>query len=206
MKSLILKDFYAVRSMLSLMLAFIVLLSVISFMSAESASFSYFYMLFLSLMPFTCLSLDERSKLMRFALTTRVTRKDLILSKYVFGLVLCLAAFGFGVIEVFVLNGAEPVHVLLLFAFLAIALLLQAIIMPLMFRFGSEKARIFMILFVAAVSAATTMFLSNADITDITTMNIPLGTTMGLLTALAVVAYAVSILISLRIYRNKDFS
>ena len=154
------------------------------------------------LLPITSLSFDERSGWEKLALSMPVTRRQLVLSKYLLGALLSLIVAVVDALIFIALPGRDPATSLLTCgAFLCTGLIFLDIILPILFKVGTEKARLIMIMIVLlpvvlALLADRLGFSLPAGALASHGYLLPLGTV--LLTLL-------SILISLAIYRKKEF-
>ena len=154
MKGLLIKDFYSIVSQLKLFLIII-----IAFALVPGYSVSAFAMVYAALLPINALAWDEQSKWDNLARMMPYSRFDLVFSKYLIGYIyiaaaalLCAAvSFAYSL-----LPGKEPFdagNALTLVFFGATALLLLALNLPLMFRMGVEKGRLFFGIMVGAFCA-----------------------------------------------------
>ncbi|MDL2234784.1 ABC-2 transporter permease [Christensenellaceae bacterium OttesenSCG-928-L17] len=207
MKGLFLKDLRLLKStlrMLAVMFALMIGAQLYSF-SVEEAGLEGFHVLNVvylvsSILSITTLAFDERSGWMRFALTTPLTRAKLVLSKYLLGLVFPLGLMLVSSVFMLALSDFTLAVILPMFVLpMCMGLLMQAILLPLSFRFGTEKTRILMMIF--AGGGAT--FLVSSNLLD---MNLSFLSNSALLLLGSLVLYAVSIAVSLQIYKKKDFS
>lgn len=201
MLALLIKDLLALKSSLRIMLAFVVLMAVVT-LSNDSSAYNVmgFYIVFVSMLPFTALALDERSKWMRYALTTPLSRAQLVLSKYLLCLLLVLFMAGVTLLITVFAAGALTQEVLEpLVVYMSTSIMLNALSMPVMFRFGTEKARIVMMLLAAAIVGGT-MMLNVPGLLD--GISIPISA--FLLAALMLLL--LSVLLSLHIYKKKSFA
>lgn len=154
MKGLLIKDFYSVISQLKL---FVVLIVV--FALAPGYSMSSFAMVYAALLPINALAWDEQSKWDSLARMMPYSKFDLVFSKYIMGYVSVAAAAvlsAAGALAYGLLPGKEPLGAgdIVTFGFsCAAALLLQALNLPLMFRMGVEKGRLFFGIMVGAFCA-----------------------------------------------------
>lgn len=204
MLGLLRKDFYNLKKQAGLMLGFLVLYGAVMLLSDnQNASFiSAFASLYAMLLPITSLSFDERSGWEKLALSMPVTRRQLVLSKYLLGALLSLIVAVVDALIFIVLPGRDPATSLLTCgAFLCTGLIFLDIILPILFKVGTEKARLIMIMIVLlpvvlALLADRLGFSLPAGALASHGYLLPLGTV--LLTLL-------SILISLAIYRKKEF-
>lgn len=152
MKSLVLKDLYNIghnaKSMLFmlLVLAFII----IPFVGVEA----YMIMsgILCSMMIITTFSFDDNSKWMKYAMVTPVTKKDIVAGKFVVLLIfsaigaaagLIIGSIGGVIVHKIHLGGISDILTLLLISMvsLIIAEIFGSMSIPLLFRFGAEKAR-----------------------------------------------------------------
>lgn len=147
MKGLLLKDFYMTAKTCKSYLFVILIFLAISFFGNDSQFFILYPLLMMSLIPVTLLSYDERDGWDKYSLTLPCTRAQLVSVKYLMGL-------GFGGItyllsEVvlaarFLLAGSFVwgEYLALSSALLLLGLLGPSLLMPFVFKFGSEKGRL----------------------------------------------------------------
>lgn len=167
MKSLVLKDLYNIghnaKSMLFmlLVLAFII----IPFVGAEA----YMVMsgILCSMMIITTFSFDDHSKWMKYAMVTPITKKDIVAGKVVVLLIfsvigavagLVIGSIGGAIVHKVHFSGIGNILTQLMIGMvsLVIAEIFGSMSIPLLFRFGAEKAR--MLSFVAFIIPAAICF------------------------------------------------
>ena len=157
-------------------------------------------LLYAMMLPITSMSIDEKSHFERYAMTMPVTRTSMALSKYVFGVFcsLILAVLGFAASLII---GDDPAEALLsCAACFCVGLVFMSVLLPLIYKLGVEKARlsmmaIFVVFLIIFAFVLERMGVELDNITD-ALMVLPLVT-------LAVMA--VSMCISVGIYRRKEF-
>lgn len=161
MKALLLKEFYVASKTCRSILLVIVAFFALSFFGNDSQFFILYPLMMVSLVPVTLLSYDERDGWDKYSLTLPCTRAQLVSVKYLTGL-----AFG-GLTYLlseavlaarFLLAGSFVwgEYLSLSSALLLLGLLGPSILMPFVFKFGSEKGRIayyFVIALIFAVVA-----------------------------------------------------
>lgn len=162
MKALLLKEFYLAsktcRSFLLVIAAFLAL----SFFGNDSQFFVLYPLLMVSMIPVTLLSYDERDRWNQYSLTLPCTRAQLVSVKYLTGL-----AFG-GVTYLlseavlaarFLLAGSFVwgEYLSLSSALLLLGLLGPSLLMPFVFKFGSEKGRMAYFFVIAFIFAAVAL-------------------------------------------------
>lgn len=147
MKGLLRKDWYQVLGYMKTMYLTVLAVLVIWGMSAsDSAVFPLSYTaIFLGILPILLLSYDQASGWTEYGLTLPVSRKTLVAEKYLVGLGCAAMSVLLGAVFalVRVLNGAalEQQLVMMLCGGPCTVLLMNALILPMMYRFGVEKAR-----------------------------------------------------------------
>ncbi len=153
MKALLYKDFRILWKSTKAMLLLIVIFCLIpnnSFMNM-----GLFFVVYTGMLPLSLLAYDERSHWDRLVLMLPVTPRDVVRSKYVTGWYLTLGAgvlYLIGRLVFARLPAQEAVSSLALA--LAVSLLFQAVLYPVIFRMGVEKGRLTM-----GIMVAVTVFL-----------------------------------------------
>lgn len=199
MKALLLKDWYVLRKQ-----AWAYLIIVLVWGAIPSEVLNLLAVVYGAMIPYTAMAYDQQSRWNTFARMLPYREKDIVLSRYVLGW-LCTAVGGAAVL-VFqnVLSlfsprfGCSPWTVL---AASCVGLLLLDINVPLMLRYGTEKARWvskLVIILACASTGALGALVNDAKTAAAAVLSLALP---GLL-ALTVIATAVSILLSLKFYRE----
>ncbi len=201
MKGLVLKDIFVITKQ-SKMLLFV--LVIFAFSAAADETMIPFVIFYASLLPVTALAYDEHAKWNTLAKMMPYSPFEVVFSKYVLGYIMVALAGAICLIAQTMISavknssvGAESSFLLLFY--MAVALLIQTVDFPLMFRFGVEKGRLwFMLLTVATiivtVAAGTNLFDRSAD-AELSTWVVPASAVI-----LAVFANIVSIFISIKFY------
>ena len=160
MRGLLLKDWYQVRTNMKTMyltVAFVLVIWMFSTSSSYVFPVSY-AAIFLGILPVNLLTYDQSVGWVEYGQTLPVSKKTLVAEKYLIGLFCAAAAVVIGGLFVTVIplhNGTAPdKDVLSLLAGSVCAILLiNGISLPLMYRFGAEKARMIYILSFAGFGA-----------------------------------------------------
>lgn len=199
MKGLLIKDFSVLMKQMRVFLALIFIFSII-----PGSNMTIFAVVYAAMMPYTALAYDERSHWDQLAAMMPYTVRDLVLSKYVLGWVFTGGAAALALIagaaeRAFGLAGAAPMTTLL--AFFA-GVIMIALTLPLMFRFGVERGRMFFILLIVVVACGSVGLVSGLAESPETASLIPL--LAAILPIAAVVLSAVSVALSLRFYVKRD--
>lgn len=173
MTGLIVKDFFVLKKTMLLYLMIELVLLAAAIFNPGMMTFSVLYFLILAMMlPITALAYDERAGWNRYALTLPLSRKHLVLVKYLLGLILLGASIllsllligGYGMMTGFSAFGAKD-FAMLLSASAAAGCLFLSVLMPIMFRFGTEKGRIVMVLMIL-IPVGATLILSKTGALD----------------------------------------
>ncbi|NLK96851.1 ABC-2 transporter permease [Defluviitalea saccharophila] len=203
MIGLILKDIYNLKKQSKI---YLILLVFYFFMGMANRSISMFgtmLSVLAAMLPVTAMAYDEKNNWERYALTMPLSRKDMVLSRYILGLLFAFIAFIISMASsVFLSNESFVESVAVNVGTLCFVLLLMAIIFPILFKFGIEKGRILMILILFAPSMII-LFLSNYGI------QLPDEETIKpflYYSPIAVIIiFILSLFLSISIYNKKEF-
>lgn len=201
MKALLMKDCFVIWKQLKLFLVIILVITVLN------GSFgNVFIVVLASMLPYTAMAYDEQSKWDQLAAMMPYSVQDIVLSKYVLGWLYTAAAGLFTQLVQLVLTllgsplaAFEPASVLSGFC---ASLCLLSIILPPMFRMGTEKGRLWTFLVVFLV-CGTAGALSDI-IVDGPVRGAPF--LLAVLAIAAVVLTAVSIPLSIRLYTRRLYA
>ena len=200
MKALILKDTYVIFRQMKYFLVMILLFSAL-----PSGFNNAFAVIYPSMLPYTALAYDERSKWDQMAAMMPYSTRDIVLGKYVFGWLCIGAAAVLSALLQAVLSLAVNRTFLPGVMALSVlgALCILAITLPLMFRFGVEKGRLAMFLIIFLVCGAAGAIANIAESVEQGTSFAFQGSVLVILLIAAVVLTAVSIPLSQRFYRER---
>lgn len=216
MKGLILKDFYNVFRQWKFWGIYFVGMSLISVFS-ESFSMTGILMFVMPMIAMGAFSYDELTKWDRYALAMPVSRKKIVLARYLLCGIMIGVSLIFGIIVNVlssIVHGNGPFNVesmLTVYGITVFVLIYVSLQLAIMYKLGPEKARIWTILlmmlpvvgFIVAVGAL------NSSETDIYVRgilnNLPwhiIGIAVGII---AVLSVFLSYHISVKIYSKKEF-
>ena len=207
MRGLLLKDWYLIRKYawsLYLMDVFFIALSLF----ATDSVFVFIYpYLFAGITPMTLYAYDEREKWKAYAAALPVSRRQYVSGKYIMGLLSIAVILVLSLVvhtAAYLTVPGRTVDYLLDFlsilpACAAMGFLAPALSLPLMFRFGAEKARIAYIVILAATASMSAVFLGAP-------WNIPPAVSLPpiLVYAAAPVLYLLSWALSMAIYEKRE--
>jgi ABC-type transport system involved in multi-copper enzyme maturation permease subunit len=209
MKGLLLKDFLSLKNYIRTILIVLIAYALFSFFGNNISMLMVMFALFSAMLPVTTFFYDEQAKWDKYALSHSVERRTVVLSKYVFALLILVVGelIALGVVSILgiikpemALTGSELLSLAAVGVFYAGYL--NAILIPLIHRYGTEKARMMMImiLFLPAIL----IFIFKDSFSALLDPAVLTKTIIGLGIGI-IAAIAISINISIRIYARKEF-
>lgn len=212
MMGLVWKDLYVMKSMGR---SYIFMFGIFAFMSLlgiyDGISFvSFLMVMMLIMMPINTFAYDEQAKWDRYAAATPAGRKGVVAGKYLFtalllaaGLLLCVGLqVGMYAMD---LHGDDGLLDMMMASMVAVSVgaILNAVLLPLLFKFGTQKGRIFLMVSVAIGTGGIVALLGvlSGSVLDVDRL---MGTIVGLLPILAVGLMVISYFVSLGIYGKKE--
>ena len=215
MLGLLVKDIMNLKVQVKQILLVIVLYSVI-FIPNGGSGFSGMMVMLSTILIITAIGYDDKARWDKYALTMPVSRRDLVVSKYLLllllnitGAVLALIALGIvGMVGNNTASFAEEVGGLGVIA--GLMLLMFSILMPLLFKYGVEKARLLMIvcfliptLIILGASYLSKRFPGELNIVN--TAGDLLTKYMWAIPVIGVLALIISAMCSIHIVERKDY-
>ena len=155
MKALIYKDLCMLGQQMRFFLLLVVLMALV-----PGASTYPFAIVYAGMLPFSALAYDERGRWNELARMMPYTPRQLVMGKYLLGWIAipaCGVLSAAGILVGARLQKAELAELELLPALVGVSLLLMALALPLMFRFGVEKGRMLLLGTVALTGLAATV-------------------------------------------------
>ena len=200
---MLLKDMINLRQQVKVYFFIIAVWLAVALGNRDMSFFGSVMMVFTVLIPISAIAYDERSKWDSYALTMPVTRNDLVLSKYALAGLCALGAVVFTTVISMIVTGRVSDSIVSALGYLTAGLILPAVILPLVFKFGVEKGRLLMMaiflipwLLVLILPRLNLSVSLSGSLSDSVLYFIPM---------LAVLLLLLSVAISIRIYRNKEF-
>ena len=205
MKGLLLKDFFTLSKSLRIFLVLILL-----FACMPGYNMAIFAVVYASLLPVTALSYDERCKWDTLAAMSPYSPAEMVISKYLLGYVgiLLASVLALTVHSVYGLFSSSPDggYISSIAGGAASGLLILALTLPAMYKFGVEKGRIAFFVILAVTFGAVAGLSALADKGELSRFSLQMGTGTGIVILLAVLLLNVlSILLSIRFYSRREF-
>ena len=202
MKGLILKDIYNLKKQYRILLLMIAFYAVYSLFTEDAGFVTGILSMMMVMLTISSFDYDERSKWEKYALTMPVSRTDLVLSKYLLGFLLAVAAFIFNLIFLLVApTEQKPEALPVAAAICGISLFFLFVMLPVLFKFGVEKGRMLMLL-IFFVPTGAIVLLSKTELPSISEQFMRLLPWLCIV-FLIIIAF-VSVQISLSVYRKKE--
>lgn len=205
MTGLILKDFLNLKRQLKIYIIFIIFYSILFSSSENFGMLSGMIIMFAVMIPVTAMGYDEKDKWDIYALTTPVSRKELVLSKYVVGLIFLSLSFIITLLlSLLYYRSMLKENIIISLVVLSAGMILISILFPIFFKYGVEKGRTLMMLMlftpIAALILASKLGFKLHGIGESEFIAF-----LHWIPIVSVAVLAVSVLISISIYRRKEF-
>lgn len=205
MTGLLIKDILNLRKYAMTMLIFIVFYSALSFTMDDPGFISGAIVLFFTMISITSFSYDNLAKWDNYALSLPITRKEMVLSKYILAMLLAIGGTLFSIVAggliVFIKDITSFKEQLVIsYCLFVIATLFISALLPLIYKYGVEKARI-MIVVVIGLPSILLFALSKIGVLMPTDEQFML--LLKLSPIFLVIVLFVSYFISLEIYKKK---
>ena len=215
-KGLILKDLMNLKSYKTTMLFILVLYVIVSFTNEETmVSMPIYIVIIFGMIAIGSFNYDNISKSDKYILSFPVTRKQVVIARYLYVFLFTLVGFVFAIglnmifqiIKVGNLDGINDIVSVAVGSFFGM-ILLQIFQIPIMYKFGAEKGKIIQMLLIVVlmlgVSGITVGFmkLSNVSLEQMEMMLKKYG--IMILGIVSTILYFISYQISFAIYSKKE--
>ena len=199
MLGLLLKDIYNVRKQAIWYLAMIALICRRSIILKNVASSATIGILVTILMTLTEIAYEEKEGWQKFVVASGTKIRTIVGEKYLLGIVFALVSIIVYAVT-FMLVGETENRAVEITAPICMQFFVLSVVLPMVFKFGVERGRVYMIVAVVALMAVLiAVFPLLEDMQE--------GGTIFIICAcvFTVVAICVSFLASLKIYKSKEF-
>ena len=216
MTGLMIKDFLVMRKNLKSYLMIMVLYAVLAYLDVLNYSFIItFIQVMLMVLPISAFAYDEQSKWDRYAMSLPLGRGRVVGARYLFVLALSLGTAAAGLLGTLLLHLVQQADWMEMLVTLSlsttIGLLIPAILLPLCYKLGAERARpyLYAVIFIPTILI---VLLAKADLLDFSALNaledLPPTVLLGgvsLLPLAGVALLFLSYLISCRVAAGKEY-
>ncbi|HKM42043.1 MAG TPA: ABC-2 transporter permease [Methanocorpusculum sp.] len=199
-----LKDFLNLRPMTKTLVLMFFIFGIVFIPLGNTMAIFFLLMIFAALLPMTTLSMDDMAKWDRYALTMPVTRKDIVKSKYLlmvlfYGVAVVISCIIAVISNYLIPAKATPFWFILLVG--ALGVLYGSLLFPLLYKFGSEKARYMMFVLMVVVGLLLVGWFAlfgESFSGDLLLYVLITG-------AVSIAAFIASYFVSVRLYDKKEF-
>lgn len=200
MKAVLMSDLIVLKSQAKSVLLVLVVWLAITVYNGNGIFFSALSVVYAMMLPLMCISAYEKSHFDRYLLTSPVGRASSAIGHYVFSIIcaFCLAAIGFAASVALGMGVSEAVYSCS--ACFCIGVVMVSVLLPVIYKFGTEKARLTMMAVFLLFLLAFGLLLNVLEV-DMDT----LSDALVLLPALTLAVLAASAAVSVGIYKKKEF-
>ncbi|WP_313162932.1 ABC-2 transporter permease [Sedimentibacter sp.] len=203
MIGLIIKDLINLKKLSKIYLLILLFYFIVSMAGGNQDMFGGMIVMLAVMIPITALSYDEKNKWNRYALTMPLMRGTIVLSKYILGLIFLIAASTLAFITNIIFTEIILYENLMInLTTFSVGIIMISFILPIILKFGVEKGRILMMIVI---------FTPVAIIVMLPKLGIPapeqetIEMFLKYLPIAAIITYVLSILVSVSIYKKKEF-
>lgn len=217
MKALLLKDFLVLRKQFRVLALVFVMYGILGFFADNYIFLSAFIPFIFIMLVLTSVAFDDACKWTGYALALPISRNQLVLSKYLLtlllGLIGAVTSCFYGYTMLFLLKQPlSPEIFISCFTSVSIGLTSFFLLLPVVFRFGSEKARyimflLFMIPFLFILIAGQSGLFDNLSLEPL--KNLSSRTLLCYLllgeAGIVILSFLISLPISIHIVEKKEY-
>lgn len=207
MKGLLLKDLYLLAKYCRMVFIFAFVFLVCSpFLGSDNTLFIFYPCAIISLIPMSLYSYDEREKWCNYSITLPVSKSQFVSAKYIMGLLCNLVLiFIVAIVQAFQMINTGVFtpsgYFSIIVSLLSICLIAPSILMPFIFKFGTEKGRIVYYIVIGCICGLLGILATN-HLQFSTLLD---GLNIIIIFLVSVGIYIASWLLSIHFYRNREF-
>lgn len=208
MIGLIYKDLMVMRKTLALYMVIFVVYGYMGIAYDQGGLLIAMVLVMSSILPVSSIAYDERCKWDKIANTAPLSRKEIVMAKYLFAILLTVFSVAVCFV-IYLFDSRMPMTEKLIMCYMLTmgGMLYQALLLPVNIKFGAEKGRNIM-LAIMFVPVLLVVAVSNTGLVDLPAVVLFLENNEQLIpyivTATVAVVYSVSVTLSVKIYENKD--
>jgi len=201
MKGLLRKDFYMLWSYCKSFLLLILVFSLVSITDSSNSFYTIYPIMLGSILPVTIISYEERCKWNFYCQTLPLSRKQVVIEKYLLSGLCSLVILTVSAIVQYLNMKRLPVFVWseyldLMATLLILALVGPSVLLPLIFKLGTEKGRYAYYFVIGGACGISVLFMDK----QFPTLPIP----FFLLPLIALAIYGLSCLLSIKFYEKRE--
>ena len=205
MRGLLIKDFYMVLKYYRMVFLVIAVFSIAAVFSDNNVFFIVYPMIFAGISSLNLIAYDEKNKWDTYCISLPISRSTIVSSKYIGTFIFITAVWIVSavsqMIKVFMTKGSWNEYFILIFMLLAVGLAAPVIVLPIIFKLGIERGRIVYYFASGAYFAAAAIVMSAGTAFK---LRVPEQWIVYIGLAFAAAAYAVSWMVSIKIYNKRE--
>lgn len=210
MKALIYKDLISIKNALLLQFVIIVGLGVYFYKENQLVLIPLFFILVPVILLGMVFGMDNQYSTNKYLISSGISRKKIVISRYMIILFMSLFAIGLSFVVGFDKNPLtkEIPMLLILSSLFFITSIVGVVELPLMYKFGAEKARfIFVILYFIVFAFFSTISSNKEWLLEYINKGLSMDKTILtlLIFVTTIIIHLLSIFSSIKIFENKDF-
>ena len=210
MKALIYKDLISIKNALLLQFVIIVGLGVYFYKEDQLVLIPLFFILVPVMLLGMVFGIDNQYSTNKYLISSGISRKKIVISRYMIILFMSLFAIGLSFVVGFDKNPLtkEIPMLLILSSLFFITSIVGVVELPLMYKFGAEKARfIFVILYFIVFAFFSTISSNKEWLLEYINKGLSMDKTILtlLIFVTTIIIHLLSIFSSIKIFENKDF-
>lgn len=208
MKGLFLKDFYLTIYYCRTQLFIVGIFLCVSVFASNNLFMMVYPFMLIGMISITLLSCDEKQKWNEFVCTLPYSRAQIVSSKYIISIIAVAAAFLISLLMQLIKCSVyysyfhfESNAAIIAYSFF-LSILTPALMLPFVFKFGAEKGRILYFAVIIALTSCT--FILEDKYSDFFS-RLSGVQPIAIISLTAVVVFAVSWMISIKLYKSREF-
>lgn len=210
MKALIYKDLISIKKALILQFVIIIGLGLYFYKENQLVLIPLFFILVPVILLGMVFGIDNQYSTNKYLISSGISRKKIVISRYLIILFMSFFAIGLSFVVGFDKNPLtkEIPMLLILSSLFFVTSIVGVIELPLMYKFGAEKARlIFVILYFVVFAFFSTISSNKEWLLEYVNKGLSMDKTLLalLIFAITIIFHLLSIFSSIKIFENKDF-
>lgn len=204
MKGLLIKDAILIKKYCIFHFIMSIMFFVMSIVGKSNLFFRFYSVVMLSIIPITISAYDEQCKWNQYEAALPISRKQTVIEKYIVELMMVVPSTVIYSAILLIINNENKGEILLSAPLMLLCgIIPSSIVLPIIFKFGYLKGRIINFIIIAIAAMISITFFGYISVDE----NLELVNTVFaiIIFAAAVVIFIISLLISIAVYRKKEF-
>lgn len=209
MKALIYKDLISIKNALLLQFVIIIGLGIYFYKENQLVLIPLFFILIPIILLGMVFGIDNQYSTDKYLISSGISRKKIVFSRYTIIWVMSLFAMALSFVVGFNKNPLtkEIPLILLISSLFFITSIVGVVELPLMYKFGAEKARlVFVILYFVVFAFFSTISSNKEWILEYVNKGLTMDKTLLslIIFAITIIVHSISVFISIKIFENKE--